>query len=84
MKNGICIVQTPFKDGEIYEDPAVKSWESRLHHFGQKDHVRIYSAKGLEERLSNCGFHVETRDYREEFDNRCGLMIKETILLCTK
>ncbi len=81
---GICIVQTPFKEGEIYEDSSLATDEDRLKHFGQHDHVRIYSAKGLKERLSNCGFHVEIRSYEEDPHNRYGFLTKETILICTK
>jgi SAM-dependent methyltransferase len=85
LKNkGICIIQTPFQEGEIYENPSIKTEDGRLQHFGQKDHVRIYSAKGLEERLSNCGFQVNIREYKEDFNNKYGFKNKETILICTK
>jgi predicted SAM-dependent methyltransferase len=83
-EKGACIIQTPFKEGEIYEDSSTTTDEGRVKHFGQKDHVRIYSAKGLKERLSNCGFRVEIREYKEEIDNRNGFLEKETILICTK
>ena len=85
LKNkGICLIQTPFKEGEIYENPSIKAEEDRLQHFGQKDHVRIYSVKGLKERLSNCGLHVEIREYNEDINNIYGLKDKEVILVCTK
>ena len=53
---GKCIIQTPFKEGEIYEDAAIKTDYDRLKHFGQEDHVRIYSVKGLCDRLESAGF----------------------------
>ena len=83
-KPGTCIIQTPFKEGDTYENPAVKTAEERLKHFGQNDHVRIYSLKGLEERLSACGFKVEIRNYAEHENNVSGYKGRETILLCRK
>ncbi len=57
--NGICYIQTPFKSGEIYENDAITSKEERLKHFGQDDHVRIYSINGLKKRLEKAGFQLE-------------------------
>lgn len=82
--NGVCIIQTPFKEGEIYENPSVKTEEGRLQHFGAVDHMRIYSVKGLNERLSNCGFNVEIREYNEDLNNKYGFKNQETILICRK
>lgn len=83
LKNrGTAIIQTPFKDGEIYEDPNVSSPEERLKHFGQKDHVRIYSISGLENRLKNAGFATEIRSFKS--DNYHGLSDNETVIICTK
>jgi hypothetical protein len=48
---GFCLIQTPFKEGEIYEDSTITSPEGRLKAFGQEDHVRIYGASGLKDRL---------------------------------
>jgi SAM-dependent methyltransferase len=56
------LVQTPFKDGDIYEDYSIITETDRLKHFGQDDHVRIYSVSDLKERLENCGFNVEIRE----------------------
>ena len=81
---GTCIVQTPYKDGEIYENPSAKTEEERLQHFGQKDHVRIYSVNGLKERLTDSGFQVEVRKFNEDIDNEFGFNIDETILICKK
>lgn len=57
-KEGIGLIQTPFKEGDIYEDYTIVSEEERLKAFGQEDHVRIYSVKGLTERLEKSGFKV--------------------------
>jgi len=83
LKNGgKAFVQTPFKEGEIYENPEVKTEEDRLKYFGQKDHVRIYSVQGLAERLKNAGFDVQIKTFQE--DNYFGLRQNENILLLTK
>ncbi|MFC2081471.1 class I SAM-dependent methyltransferase [Bacteroidota bacterium] len=82
--NGACIIQTPWKEGDIYEDNSVKSEEDRLKHFGQIDHVRIYSVMGLKQRLTDCGFNVDIREYHEEAENRSGYKTKESVLICRK
>ena len=79
-----CLIQTPFKEGDTYENSAVKSDDDRLKHFGQKDHVRIYSANGLKERLISCGFQVIIKTFVDLPDNRFGFKSKEEILICTK
>jgi SAM-dependent methyltransferase len=83
-KGGICIVQTPFKQGDIYEDFSIQSDEDRLKHFGQKDHVRIYSISGLMQRLIDCGFNVEIREFNAEMENKFGFKSNESVLLCYK
>lgn len=82
--DGTCIIQTPFKDGEIYENPLATNSEERLKHFGQADHVRIYSVSGLTERLTNSGFRVEVREFNEAADNKSGFKEKEYILIAKK
>jgi SAM-dependent methyltransferase len=85
LKNdGTCIVQTPFKEGDIYEDPLIQSSEERLKHFGQTDHVRIYSVNGLKNRLSLSGFKVGVREFIEPANNKFGFKEKEYILVAQK
>ncbi|WP_294283651.1 methyltransferase domain-containing protein [uncultured Chryseobacterium sp.] len=81
-KDGIALVQTPFKEGEIYEDDTITSEEERLKHFGQEDHVRIYSVKGLESRLKNAGFQVTARTFSE--NGYYGYSPNEKVLICRK
>ncbi len=81
---GVCFIQTPFKEGEIYEDYSVTSKEERLKHFGQDDHVRIYSVAGLKERLANKGFEVEVLNFGKEKENRNGFSENETVLRTVK
>lgn len=82
--SGNCIIQTPFKDGEIYEDYSIKTPGQRKKHFEQEDHVRIYSVEGLSKRLSGVGFSVEPLFFSEEKNNRFGFHQKETVLFARK
>ena len=82
--NGICLVQTPFKEGEIYEDETIISPEQRVVHFGQSDHVRIYSVEGLKIRLQSVGFEVEVRNFVALPENIHGFKESETIFICRK
>ncbi|WP_326982580.1 class I SAM-dependent methyltransferase [Chryseobacterium sp. MYb264] len=79
---GKALIQTPFKDGEIYEDYSITTEKGRLKHFGQEDHVRIYSVKGLESRLKETGFNVVVRTFSK--DNYYGFTQNEKVLICTK
>jgi SAM-dependent methyltransferase len=81
-KGGAVLIQTPFKEGEIYEDESIKTSEERLRHFGQEDHVRIYSVGGLELRLKNAGFQVTVRTFSE--DRYYGYSRNEKVLICRK
>ncbi len=84
--NGNIYLQTPFKAGDIYEDDSIISPEERLKHFGQDDHARIYSIKGLKDRLENYGFDISIIDYNTTTDNDfyLGLKSPETILIASK
>jgi SAM-dependent methyltransferase len=82
--DGTCIIQTPFKEGDIYENPSIRTSEERLKHFGQADHVRIYSVNGLKERLMLSGFHVDVKEFTEPVDNKSGFKEKEYILVAKR
>ena len=85
LKNdGVCLIQTPFKSGDIFEDYSINTDEGRLEYFGQKDHVRIYSLTGLKERLYNHGFKIEVMKFIEERDNYYGFSNQEYVLKCKK
>ena len=81
--SGECLIQTPFKNGEIYEDGTIKTPQGRLKAFGQKDHVRIYSIDGLKERLEQLGFTIEVLSYDIEdediYQRGKGISLKATI-----
>ncbi|MEO6190432.1 MAG: methyltransferase domain-containing protein [Saprospiraceae bacterium] len=82
--SGTAIIQTPFKVGDNYEDRSIISSHDRLKHFGQEDHVRIYSIQGLKSRLESCGFQVEILSFSEMSDNIYGYKTKEDVLICRK
>ncbi|WP_233164311.1 class I SAM-dependent methyltransferase [Snuella sedimenti] len=82
---GTIYIQTPFKEGDIYEDYSIIAPKERLKHFGQEDHVRIYSVKGLKSRLENNGFKVEPKTFtNDENDFYNGFKSPETVLIATK
>lgn len=65
---GSIFIQTPFKDGDIYEDNSLVSKKERKKAFGQVDHVRIYSVDGLNHRLQSVGFKTEIYDIQNTTD----------------
>ena len=77
--SGKIIIQTPFKEGNIYEDFSITSEKERLQHFGQEDHVRIYSVNGLVSRLQSVGFNTEIFVLNK--DNYLGFLENETIII---
>lgn len=81
---GKAIIQTPFKEGEIYEDFSVTDKDQRKACFGQEDHVRVYSVEGLKERLKAGFFDVDVLSYQEDPDNRFGFKTEEYILVARK
>jgi len=82
---GIAIIQTPFKEGDIYEDFSIQSKEGRLKYFGQEDHVRIYSIEGLKNRLKQTNFNVDTKKFRSsEEDQIFGFREGEVVLFAQK
>jgi ubiquinone/menaquinone biosynthesis C-methylase UbiE len=81
---GNIFIQTPFKEGEIYEDTSISTEAERKKHFGQADHVRIYSAEGLQERLKQAGFSVSILQFKENVFNKSGFSEKETAIRCRK
>lgn len=82
--SGKAVIQTPFKEGDTYEDASIISESDRLKHFGQEDHVRIYSEEDLKSRLEKVGFTVKRLHFMESTDTYFGFTDKETILIATK
>lgn len=84
--NGKIYIQTPFKTGAIYENDTITTAEDRLKHFGQEDHVRVYSVEGLIKRLKKTSFKVEQKLFKEENEEGLYLGLKpfETVLIAKK
>jgi SAM-dependent methyltransferase len=80
--NGTVFIQTPFKEDDIYEDYTITSESERLKHFGQEDHVRIYSVNGLKKRLESVGFTITVREF--EKNDYLGFSANEILLIATK
>lgn len=79
---GTALIQTPYKKGDIYEDFTITEPAEREIHFGQDDHVRIYSVEGLKGRLEIAGFTVTVNTFKE--DLYAGLSADETVLILSK
>ncbi len=83
-KGGYGLIQTPFRIGTTYENSNIQTPEERVKHFGQYDHVRIYSVDGLKSRLQQVGFKVEVITFSEVSNNINGFKESETVLLVQK
>ena len=83
--NGNIYIQTPFKEGDTYEDDSIILPEERLNSFGQDDHVRIYSRDGLKNRLKKNGFKVKEKTFQLKEENYYfGFKSPETVLIAKK
>ncbi|MCU0429491.1 MAG: class I SAM-dependent methyltransferase [Cytophagaceae bacterium] len=81
---GLIFIQTPFAES-CYENPAITSEAERLVHFGQEDHVRIYSIDELRKRLESCDFEVQVNRFLSSDKTLYyGLSHSETVLIATK
>lgn len=58
---GECILLAPIIIGleEDYEDNSIHSEIDRWKHFGQNDHVRLYSKKGYTKKIIDSGFDLK-------------------------
>ncbi|MFK8164688.1 MAG: methyltransferase domain-containing protein [Lewinella sp.] len=79
---GLCLIQTPFREGDTYEDASITTPADRLLAFGQEDHVRVYSVAGLTERLRMAGFRVAGITYPP--NHLHGWRAGETVLYAEK
>lgn len=80
-RGGFLLIQTPFADA-LKEDSSIVEPNERLKHFGQEDHVRIYSIDVLVQRLQSVGFYVEVEEFGG--DTYLGLSAKEKVIICKK
>ncbi len=81
---GAALIQTPFQEGGIYENPDITEPEDRLKHFGQEDHLRIYSVDGLQQRLESVGFRVEVLEFAPDEEQDLDLAPNEIVLRALK
>lgn len=58
---GQAILMAPVlkKLDEVIEDPGLEDIPERWKRFGQDDHIRLYSPRGLADRIGEAGFHLE-------------------------
>jgi SAM-dependent methyltransferase len=61
---GIAMVPIMLTLDEDYENINVITSEQRWKHFGQDDHVRLYSKSGFRKKLSEAGFQVNEFDVK--------------------
>lgn len=80
---GKCFIQTPFKNGAIYEDATITKPADRLKAFGQEDHVRIYSLDGLVKRLEEAHFKAKKITYTSE-ENHINGWASENIIMVSR
>ena len=80
--NGQCFIQTPFKSGQIYENFKITDPQERLKAFGQEDHIRVYSLKGLIARIEEQGLKAKCLKFNEELTPN-GLL-QENVIIATK
>ncbi len=62
---GILMAPIMLTLSEVYENPAYTSEADRIRHYGQADHVRMYSHDGFIARLKEAGFTVRALDQRD-------------------
>lgn len=88
-KNGWGILMVPInlhleKD---YENPSAKTPEERWKHFGQNDHVRIYSKQGFIKKVLAANFKIQQLDSKhlgaEKFKNY-GIANSSVLYVVTK
>ena len=77
--------QAFLKGNVLHFSPARSLYRKlkRLKHFGQEDHVRIYSVKGLIERLEKVGFLPEVLTFNKASISM-GLKASENVILAYK
>jgi len=82
---GIFIAMLPVVEGLdiTYENPEIVTEQERVHHFGDRDHVRLYG-RDVRDRLASPGFAVT--EYRAPVEDCVahGLTPGETVFVCSK
>jgi SAM-dependent methyltransferase len=84
---GITMVPIKANLEKVYEDRTKTTEAERWEHFGQGDHLRVYSRLGFIDRLQCVGFSVETIEmaYFGEADfKRCGISPNSVLYISHK
>jgi SAM-dependent methyltransferase len=84
---GIIMVPILLSLKENYEDPSITSEEDRWKHFGQDDHLRVYSKEGFIKRLEEGGFKVTQLgiDYfGSDLFESCGIYPRSVLYVVEK
>ena len=84
---GICMVPINLGLTEVYENPEIKDEAGRWQHFGQYDHVRVYSKQGFVSRLESVGFRVEQygiEHFGEDTFSRHGIHPRSVLYITFK
>ncbi len=90
LRNGakaILMVPILLNLTEDYENPDAKTPEERWKHYGQDDHVRIYSKTGFVEKLTKTGFAVKQytqNDFSIEDFRRMGIHERSVLYVVEK
>jgi SAM-dependent methyltransferase len=72
---------------ENQEDPNITSPEDRWKHYGQDDHLRIYSKNGFIADVKNAGFKVEeltVKDFGKSIFTKYGISEKSVLYIVSK
>jgi predicted SAM-dependent methyltransferase len=84
---GIAMVPISLALEENYENSAAQSEAERWKHFGQNDHVRMYSKAGFINNLNDAGFEVEqfgVEQFGRETLLRHGIHPRSTLYIARK
>lgn len=72
---------------EDYENPEVKTEDERWKHFGQNDHVRMYSKPGFVKKLTETGFNVKqfnVDSFEADTFTECGIHPRSVLYIVEK
>ena len=84
---GILMVPINLNLTEDYENEAITDENERWKHFGQNDHVRLYSKNGFVSKLEDAGFRVEqmgVEDFGQETFEKCGINPRSVLYVVKK
>jgi predicted SAM-dependent methyltransferase len=85
--HGILMVPVVLSLDETYEDPTKTTEAERLKHFGQEDHVRLYSKKGYMNKLCGAGFKVKElgiNEFGQVLFNKTGITERSVLYVVQK